>query len=456
MNTVTQLDEARQRHADACDKMADWDARIQALPENSTDEEKEFLATAFNTAKAEADRWVDQVERLDAMVAAKRAIAPASTDNNGAEAGTGGLGRVSLEEPLTYRKGGQHSFFRDLVHARNDPGATQRLARHQQEMAVELISAKGPMAADLRAEVTTDGNAAGFIPPIYLGDRWIELARPGRPFADKVGKIALEADGMTMNFPKVISGTEVVAQDGETTGVQSTDIDTDTYDVKIRTIAGQNDISMQAFERSRPGLDEVILRDLLRAYDSELDRQLLAGTGNNGQHVGIRTLGDANPVSFTGSDAGELLPKIYQAIADVATNAPGFMANAIVMHPRRSAWIASFLGDKFPILQQGGLYQTAGTQDQGFAGVIAGLPVIVDPNIGVLYGGGTDEDEIYIVVLEEELLAEGPLRSRVLTEVLSGDLKVRIQLYSYSAFAGGRREETVSIVAGTGLSTPSF
>ena len=65
MNVVTQLDEARQRHAEAVEKMEDWDAKYQALPEDHTAEEQEFFKNAFGTAKREAKRWADQVDRLD-------------------------------------------------------------------------------------------------------------------------------------------------------------------------------------------------------------------------------------------------------------------------------------------------------------------------------------------------------------------------------------------------------
>lgn len=447
MKPVTQLEEARQRHGEAIEKMADWDARIQALPEEAEDEEVVFLKEAFDKAEAEAGRWAEQVERLEALVTAKRALTPRTDDGEPSQPAAGETPVVKVgEEPLTYRKAGPYSFFRDLIHQQHDAAAASRLARHDQEMRVEL-----------RADVNTDGNAAGFIPPLYLGARWIDVARPGRPFADKVAKIPLEPQGMLMSFPIVNSGVEVASQDGESSPVANAEIDTDTYDVKIRTIAGQQEVSMQAFERSQPGLDEVILRDLLRAYDSELDRQLLAGTGNNGEHVGIRAIDTPNDVDCDSvSDAGEFLPKVYEGISDIATNAPGFMANAIVMHPRRAAWVAAFLGDKFPILQQGGLFQAAGQQDQGFAGTIAGLPVISDPNIATVYGASTNEDEVYVVNLDELLLAEGQLRSRVMMEVLSDDLRVRIQLYSYSAFAGGRRPKTVAVLAGNGLVAPTF
>jgi len=51
---------------------------------------------------------------------------------------------------------------------------------------------------------------------------------------------------------------------------------------------------------------------------------------------------------------------------------------------------------------------------------------------------------------------EGPLRTRVLSEVLSGNLTVRLQAYAYSALASERLPASLSEIGGTGLVTPSF
>ena len=85
-----------------------------------------------------------------------------------------------------------------------------------------------------------------------------------------------------------------------------------------------------------------------------------------------------------------------------------------------------------------------------------GIPVWLDPNIPVNLGAGTNEDRVIFDRPSEQYLFEGPIRTRVLPEVGSGNLTVRLQLYSYAAFIPDRRVESVSIVAGTGLVTPAF
>lgn len=48
------------------------------------------------------------------------------------------------------------------------------------------------------------------------------------------------------------------------------------------------------------------------------------------------------------------------------------------------------------------------------------------------------------------------MRARVLSEVLSGTLQVRLQVYGYIAFTAERFPQSVSIISGTGLKPPTF
>jgi hypothetical protein len=126
------------------------------------------------------------------------------------------------------------------------------------------------------------------------------------------------------------------------------------------------------------------------------------------------------------------------------------------MHPRRAAWLAASLSSSFPLVQQGQLMQAVGVQDGGFLRTFAGLQVVADPNIGTTYGAGTNEDEIYVVFADDLLFAEGPMQARVLHEVLSGTLQVRVQVFAYSAFASARYAKAIAKISGTGLVTPTF
>jgi len=86
---------------------------------------------------------------------------------------------------------------------------------------------------------------------------------------------------------------------------------------------------------------------------------------------------------------------------------------------------------------------------------VLGIPVYVDSTIPVNLGSGTNEDRIFVGDLRQSYLMEGSVRTRVLPDVLSGNLTVRFQLYRYAAFTSGVRATGVAAISGTGLTAPS-
>ena len=446
MEMTKRILEARQAHSNAVDDLEAYGKTIDALPADTTDEEREFHADAYAELKEAAKRAQEKLEREVSYQEAREAAAL-----------LGAVGVKVTEEPKTYRPGGGNSYFRDLVATQVPqlgmwtPEAAERLARHGKEMAVDL---------EQRDVTSGDPGTGTFIPPLYLGERWIDEEVAGRPFANAVASMPLSRTGKQMDFPRVATAPAVAVQATEGTAVNEVDFDGETYSVTKVTIAGQNDLSIQAYEFADPGMDTVIMRELTKSYNSILDTQLLTGSGGSGQHRGIKNVSGINSITFSGvgaSGGGDaLVGAIYDAVSQIATNAPGYMADAVVMHPRRAAWLASHRDTFGPLLQQGEFALASGAQNNGFALSVAGLGVILDPNITTVQGAGTNEDEVYVVVTDELILAEGDLRARVLAEVLSGTLQVRLQLYSFSAFAGGRRPKTITRISGAGLIPPTF
>lgn len=184
-----------------------------------------------------------------------------------------------------------------------------------------------------------------------------------------------------------------------------------------------------------------------------MDRQLLQGTGANGQHLGIRLVTGRETVSYTAStpSGAALLPKVYSGISQVASTR--FLnADTIVLHPRRGAWLAKELSATMPLFQQGQLTQAIGQQDGGFVTSFGGLAVVLDPNIGTTYGAGTNEDEVYIVRSADYLLMESDAVFVRFDEVLSQTLTVR----SFSFFVPHRFPKATCVLSGTGLAKPGL
>jgi hypothetical protein len=74
------------------------------------------------------------------------------------------------------------------------------------------------------------------------------------------------------------------------------------------------------------------------------------------------------------------------------------------------------------------------------------LPVVVDSSIPTTRGASTIEDVLIVArVSDLYLWEEGAPRSRLLSEVLSGTLQVRAQVYGYFAFTGARYPSSVAL-----------
>lgn len=425
-------------------------AAYDALADDAADELRTQTLDAAEAAQATVDAAKPEFERMTLIHEGRSntptvPVQPVATPGVPAALQPASARGAHKDNDTVYRQDGKHSFFRDLVFQRSDPGAGERLLRNQQENRVTM--------EERAVSVTTDGQ---FIPPIYLGDQWANLPRKGRPFANVIPTFPFPPDGLTVTIPKVSGGATVAAQ-AQGGSVSSTDPTVTTVTHTLVTIAGQVDIARQAIERSFPGLDMVIYNDLTRAYDAELDRQLLNGSTGSNEHMGIRNVASVNTEAYTdGSPTqAELLPKIYEASSKVATNRY-LPADLIVMHPSRSAWLAAGLSSTFPLFQQGGLYQAVGSQNDTYVGQLAGLPVVADPNVITTANPGTNQDEIYVLHVEDMLLAESPVRQATYEDVLSGNLQVRLQLYGYSFFVADRQAKSICIISGTGLSTPAF
>lgn len=472
MKLTKQVDEAKNLLDQAIEDLSDEDAKIQALPDDVDDKEHDFHMARFKQLQADVRRRTQTLERLVAIQEAREnipALSDDGDDDDDDDAGRsasrgvkgargvarlglngGGGGRLRVKESLVYEARSEHSYFRDLVFAEveRDEEARGRLMQHGRQMIVES-----------RDVTTGDPGAASFIPPLYMGADWIDTATPGRRFADAIPKIPLSPVGKRMDFPRVQVAPTTDVQVAEADAVNEVDFDGETYSVNKVTIAGQNDVSIQTLEFTDPSIDTVIMRELVKSYNSKLDYQLIYGTGSNGQHRGIKTVvvsDGGNTRSFSSGNAAALLGQLYGAQADISTQAPGYEAQTVLLHSRRAAWMASHRDANGNLFQQGQLFLAAGEQNRGFVGNVAGLNVIRDANIATTQGTGTNEDDLYVMDIEELMLAEGPLRTRVLQEVLSGTLQIRIQLFAFSAFAGGRRPKVLTRISGAGLATPTF
>jgi HK97 family phage major capsid protein len=449
------IERATTAYNDAVKRMNEAVDKLGELADDADADTLDPIQAEFDEAEKDVERCKAEVGRLERIKKARddNPVADVITANVDDTDGKRDRATVGKEEGV-YRPDGEFSFFKDGLRAKaGDRDAQDRLYRNNQHARDNLKLRPG----ESRVVISTGGTGGGFIPPIYLGEEWAELPRPARPFADQIPTMAMPPDGLVITVPKVSTGVTVANQTADNVAVSSTDIATTTVTATMATIAGQQDISRQAIERSFPGLDMVIFRDLLHAYDGQLDSQLLNGTGANGQHLGVRNVSGALTEAYTDNSPtqGELLPKLYEANAKVF-NGRFLPADLMVMSPSRAAWLAAGLSSTFPLFQQGSLYQAVGPQAKGYAGNLAGLDIIRDPNVIATAGAGTNQDEIYVVRTADYLLAEDPIRQVTFEEVLSANLVIRLQLFAYSFFVPHRWAQSTCIVGGTGLIPAAF
>jgi HK97 family phage major capsid protein len=365
----------------------------------------------------------------------------------------------SVTEARIYERGNGRSYLQDLARVQlnmdTSGEARERLMRHGQDVATD------PEYRDLNR---TDGTGGYAIPPLWLMGQFVELARAGRAYANVVNGQPLPPGTDSINIPKVATGTATAVQTADNAAVQETDL-TDTFiSAPVRTVAGQQDVAIQLLDQSPVSFDEVIFRDLVADYATKVDLQVISGSGSAGQVTGVRGTSGITTITYT--SATPTVAQLYSKIADAVqrVHTLRYMSpTVIVMHPRRWAYLlaASDSSGRPLVVPDSGNPQNAiatlGTVgSQQVVGQMHGLPVVTDPSMPTALGAGTNEDVIHVLRASDILLYESGIRSRVLPEVGSGNLTVRLQVYGYLAFTAARYPSSVVEIGGTGLVSPAF
>lgn len=421
------------RNALLAEAQAIVDAAEAEARELTADEDKQ-IATQLRSA-SELDESIKTHKELEARSAQAKEV----RTNAGLDSVT-----VVKNEARTYDRASGNSFISDAYAAqfRNDFAASERLARHMQEERVE------------RRDVTS-ANFAGLVVPQFLTDLAAPFARAGRPVANVARKHTLPAEGLTLSISKVTTGSSTAVQT-EGAAVSETNMDDTKLDISVQTIAGQQTVSRQALERGT-NIDTLVMDDLVRSYHTTLDAQVVAELlASAGQTV---TYTDASPT------VAELYPKMVDAIQKVQTTFFGG-PNAIIMHPRRLAFImASLDTTNRPLVvpaarNMNGIASGNGAVEYGNSGYeMFGLPIITDANVSTAQGSGTNQDTIYIGNLQElHLWEQGngePMYLRF-EQTKGAELDVLCVVYGYAAYTANRYPNAWAQINGTGLVTPTF
>ena len=479
-------------------------ASIEAIASRAESEQRELTAAEMD----ERDAFATAAGRLQGEAvtaraeekAAKLAKAAASRQENGtgeADGPFGGNVKVTGAE-RTYVKGGQFSYLNDLTQrALGNYGAMERLARHAKEMSIDGEAARQRIDAgsarkwdayfvkqvragmgaagvgEYQARVGDLSTAAGaggeFVPPAYLTAEYVPFARAGRVAADSVNNQDLPPGTMSINIPKIASGTAVASQGTGNPLTQNVAVDdvaltTEYVTFPVVTKAGAQTLSLQLLERSPIAFDDVTFKDLTLALAQNVDVAVLSGAGS-GDVTGILNTASIISVAWnTGGTGG--VTGLYGVVA----NAKGQIASSrflpatcAFVTPERWEWLESQVdanGRPLVVPTSNGAFNVAQVDDPAAVaegvtgGRLLGLSVYQDFNVPANLGGGTNQDGIVITKADDQYLYESPVVARALPQTYGNQLTVLLQVYEYMAFTAARYPSSSALITGSAMVNP--
>jgi len=221
-------------------------------------------------------------------------------------------------------------------------------------------------ARDLVAAIdaATTAENIGVVPPSYLRDL-IGIIDDSMPFANSLEQGVLPASGM--KFYRPVIGTQAsAAVTAEAVEFDSTDTTITSREVSVVKIAGANLVSVELLDRSDPSYLDVLLRELAASWAQKADAYAFSIA-----------------CGATGSSTGATL---YAAIADGIADSYGVLRKTPNRFLADTGNFASLLaavdGSQRPLFAAAAPQNAAGLMTQGStAGTIAGLGLVVDPNI---------------------------------------------------------------------------
>lgn len=423
-------------------------ARITEL-EQAREQAKADIAGAKEKLARAQEVEAEEVEREEAQ----RAIEPTRTRAPDRKASV----QVMSEERTYRRDTDPHGkgFLMDVCRSFmfQDVEASNKLARHMSEERVER--------AEYMKRAVGTGAFAGLTVPQYLTDMYAPATAALRPFADVCNRHPLPEQGMSIEISRITTASSADLQASENAAVDETNMDDTLLTVPVLTAAGQQTVSRQAIDRGQ-GIEDVTMQDLFNRVATRLDNTII-----NQATTGLSAVAQDNTYTDASPSGAKLYPKILAGAAGVEANllAMGRPTHA-VMHSRRWYWLSSQMSATWPLINWTGLpVQASGTANSssmyasGPRGVLpCGLEVIVDNNIAINKGAGTNEDELYVVPNSECHLWEddnAPLFIRA-EQPKAASLGVLLVAYSYFAYTHGRYTNGMQKVTGTGLTTPVF
>jgi hypothetical protein len=431
-----------------------------------------------------------------------------------------------VTEPQVYRADNAHdiSYFRDLIgterslRGRYQPeggwgAAEERLRKHgkmmeevvevreakaKRDAEIQIEQAEGEFRSDMgirqrgfeaspfekralenRANPSRQPGAGGeFVPPLWLVENdFIPALRASRVISNLCRNMPVPPGTDVVKLPKIKLGAEVAPQLADNAGVASRDIETETVEAPIKTLAGQEDVAIQLIEQS-PGqvFDRVVQEDLLADYHLKVDQNVSYGQGLNFTSLNAGTIRGLFPGTGWGAGHRESTKAISPQVLIGAMGAnwshiakERFSTEGVhhVINPAFGAFLASATdgatetgrlvinAESIPNFNTSGLTPPVNPAEGYFMKTTLGPDVYISPNVPpvlpqaqsgtpasilaasnkaateVISAGTEAFSYLLSAKFDDVWFFESDLRVRVLPEVLSGTLQIRFQVYAY-------------------------
>jgi HK97 family phage prohead protease len=295
-------------------------------------------------------------------------------------------------------------------------------APKQLEMTIRASLGSDEARDYVRAAADTTDNA-GLIPTRQLTTVINGLANNTRSAIDAISTGVLPDAGMSFEIPKITT-LPTVAETAEAGTPSNTDQASSYVTVTVKKYAGQQQFSVELFDRSSPLFITELMNNMAAQYAAATDKAVYSALAS-GATADSTTL-------TTYPTAAELLGFVSRGAASVYTNTQGFAKN-ILMNTSQWANLMTLNDSGRPI------YAAAQPQNAGgvvgptsIRGNVMGLDLYVSANVAT--AENTDKDDSILIINPTSYTwYESPTYQLRADVIASGEILVA--MYGYGAIA---------------------
>ena len=295
-------------------------------------------------------------------------------------------------------------------------------APKQLEMTIRASLGSDEARDYVRAAADTTDNA-GLIPTRQLTTVINGLANNTRSAIDAISTGALPDAGMSFEIPKITT-LPTVAETAEAGTPSNTDQASSYVTVTVKKYAGQQQFSVELFDRSSPLFITELMNNMAAQYAAATDKAVYTALASG-------ATADATTIASYPT-ASELLGVVSRGAASVYTNTQGFARN-ILMNTSQWANLMTLNESGRPIYMAAQPSNAGGiVRPDSIRGNVAGLDLFVSANVPT--ANDTDKDDSILIINPTAYTwYESPTYQLRADVIASGEILVA--MYGYGAIA---------------------